>query len=213
MVRISNKPTFIWGQHPPAPTALHCAQRYTAPSATLRPVLHSAQRYTAPGVAQRATLHSALRYTAPSAAQRATLHSALRNAVSGAAQSAALHSAQRYTGPHAVSSAEWGSGLAPNCRVRTLTLHFFSHCELHSEVFWKVLAHCDSTLTFANSKVERFSLFVGDQAPRSSEQDESLQSRPSTAGQTRPTAASEPSRLRKGGLLRFLSSISACEKN
>ena len=57
---------------------------------------------------QRAALHCAQRYTAPSVAQRA-----------------ALHSAQRYTGPHAAPSEEWGFGLAPNCRMRTLTFHFW----------------------------------------------------------------------------------------
>ena len=46
-----------------------------------------------------------------------------------------------------------------------------------------VSAHCKSTLAFANNKVEGFALFVGDQAPRSSEQDEALPSRPSTASQ------------------------------
>ena len=46
-----------------------------------------------------------------------------------------------------------------------------------------MFALCNSTLAFANSKVERFILFVGDQAPRSSEQDEALPSRSSTASQ------------------------------
>jgi hypothetical protein len=54
---------------------------------------------------------------------------------------------------------------------------------LYSKAFWKVFAHCNSTLAFANSKVERFELFVGDQVARSSEQDEALPSRPSTASQ------------------------------
>ena len=57
-----------------------------------------------------------------------------------------------------------------------------------------VFAHCNSTLAFANSKVERFVLSVRDQAPRSSEQDGALPSRPSTASeprQSRPQQANQ----------------------
>jgi len=104
--------------------ALHIAQHCTARSATHHAALHSAQRHTAPSVSQRAAFHSAQRYTGQGATQRAVLYSAQRDTAPSAAQRAALHSAQRYTGPHATPSAEWGFGLAPNCRVQTLTLNF-----------------------------------------------------------------------------------------
>ena len=55
--------------------------------------------------------------------QRAALHCAQRYTTPGVAQRAALHSAQRYTGPHAATSEVWGFGLAPNCRVKTLTFY------------------------------------------------------------------------------------------
>jgi len=54
---------------------------------------------------------------------------------------------------------------------------------LRSEAFWEVFAHCNSSLVFEISEVERFKLFVGDQAPCSSEQDEALPSRPSISSQ------------------------------
>ena len=83
--------------------------------------------------------------------------------------------------------------------MRTLTLHLTILCGLYNEAFWKVFAHCYSTLPCANSKVERFAVFVRDQEPRSSEKDEALiKTEHSERAKTRPTAASEPSRLRKG---------------
>ena len=105
---------------------IYSAQRYTARSATQRAALHSAQRYTAPSASLRPALHCAQRYTARSVAQCAALYSApplQRCTARSIAQRPALHSAQRYTGPHEALPAEWGFGLAPNCRVKTLTLH------------------------------------------------------------------------------------------
>jgi hypothetical protein len=98
----------------------------------MRKALHSAQRYTAPSAAQRAALHSAQRYTAPSATQGPALYRAARSTT---------------------SKVEVCAGPQLPCA---------SLCVLYSGAFWKVLAHCNSTLAFANNKVERFALFGGD---------------------------------------------------
>ena len=66
-----------------------------------------------------------------------------------------------------------------------------------------MFAHCNSTLAFASSKVERFVLFVGDQAPRSSEQDEALPSRPSTASQDKADRSKRTKPVAQRGFVAF----------
>ena len=67
-----------------------------------------------------------------------------------------------------------------------------------------------------NCKVERYALSVGDQEPRSSEQDEALPSRSSTASEPRQGRQQQANQVGCATgvccLLRFLCSIGACEK-
>jgi len=51
--------------------------------------------------------------------------------------------------------------------------------------------------------VERFILFVGDQAPRSSEQDEALPSRPSTASQDKADRSKRTKPVAQRGFVAF----------
>ena len=98
-----------------------------------------------------------------------------------------------------------GFAITTNAEVLSVIVGRFGRCLRTVKVHWPL----------KTVKVVHFAIFVGDQAPRSSEKDEALPSRPSRATeprQARPTAANEPSRLRKGGSLRFYFSIGAYEK-
>ena len=66
-----------------------------------------------------------------------------------------------------------------------------------------MFVHCDSALAFANSKVELFLLSEGDQAPRSSEQDEALPSRPSTASQDKAERSKRTKTVAQRGFVAF----------
>ena len=75
-----------------------------------------------------------------------------------------------------------------------------------------MFAHCNSTLAFANGKWNVLHCSYSTKSRvRASKMKRCHQDRAQRA-KTRPTAASEPSRLRKGGLLRFFCSIGAYEK-
>jgi len=69
--------------------------------------------------------------------------------------------------------------------------------------FWEVFAYCNSTLAYTNSKVERFALFVGGQAPRSSEKYEALPSRPSTASQDKADRSKRTKPVAQKGIVAF----------
>ena len=160
--------------------------------ATLSAALRSAQHCTAPhpSAAQRAPLHSA--HTARSISQRpaphCTEHSEPRQGRSqqanqaytarSATQRAALHSTQRYTAPSASLRPALHCAqrfTAPSATLRT-ALHSAQHCTAPPPPALHSAQHCTAPSTTLH-RAQR--------------------------AKTRPNAATEPSRLRKGGCCVF----------
>ena len=66
-----------------------------------------------------------------------------------------------------------------------------------------MFAHCNSTLAFANSKVERCALFVGDQALRSGKLDEALPPRSSIMSQDKADRSKRTKPVAQRGFVAF----------
>ena len=139
------------------------------------PALHCAQHCTARSATQRPALHSVQRYTAPSATQRPALHSAQR--YTAAALRQCSNDSKRFrkcARLHLLSAQRIYSA------QRSIALHSAQRCVAQCAYCPPPALHSAQHCTAPSKALH-----------------------PAQRAKTRPIAASEPSRLRKGGLLRF----------
>ena len=190
---------------------IYSAHRYIARRATQCAAMHSAQHCIARIIAQRPALHCAQRFIA-SVVQCATLYPRLP---SSTAQRAALHSAQHYTAP-STASQDKADRSKRTKHIQRAALHSAQRHTVLSAT-QRFTAPSASLRPALHCAQRRTALYSPPSPPPRALHSAQHCTAPSITlhraqrAKTRPIAASEPSPLRTGGLLRFLCSISAHE--